>query len=277
MQKNKKHLFIPDTQVRPGVPLSHLEWIGQYILDKRPDVVVQIGDWYDLPSMSAWDRGKTSEKFQGRRYERDVRTGHDALDLMERPINEYNRMRARNKKAQYLPDKHYLLGNHENRIDRYIETSGELEGLVGSFQFHDHFRSRGWKTHDFLEIVDLDGVWYSHYFYNPLTGNPWTGMIETRLKNIGHTFSQGHTQTLIHGIRYVGDKQQHGLVAGAAYLHDEDYKGPQGNHHWRGVIVKHEVREGQYDIMTVSLNYLCREYEGVDLDKFMQKIYPVAA
>jgi hypothetical protein len=50
------------------------------------------------------------------------------------------------------------------------------------------------------------------------------------------------------------------VMAGACYLHDEDYKGPYGNHHWRGIIVKHEVCDGEYDIMKVSLDYLLRRY-----------------
>jgi hypothetical protein len=94
---------------------------------------------------------------------------------------------------------------------------------------------------------------------------------------IGHSFTQGHTQTLDHGIRYVGDQQQHALVAGACYLHDEDYKGPQGQSHWRGIVVKHEVEDGSYDPMFVSLNYLCHKYEGVSLAEFMAEKYRVAA
>lgn len=275
---SRTHLFIPDTQVKPDdCPLDHLDWIGAYIADKQPDVIVMAGDWYDLPSMSAWDKNKNSEKFEGRRYNRDVRAGHDALARMERPMDEYNMVRRQRKEKQYKPEKHVTWGNHEHRIDRYVETSGELEGILGTFQFDDEWQSRGWHTHPYQKIVDLDGVWYSHMYYNPLTGNAWGGMIETRLKSIGHSFTQGHTQTLMHGIRYVGDQQQHGLVAGSCYLHDEDYKGPQGNHHWRGIIVKHEVSGGAYDPMFVSLNYLCMKYEGQTLKRFLRKIYPVAA
>ena len=79
----------------------------------------------------------------------------------------------------------------------------------------------------------------------------------------------GHQQTLLYGIRYVAGRSQHGLVAGACYLHDEDYKGPQGNAHWRGIVVKHQVDAGSYDAMFVSLSYLCARFEGVSLDKFL--------
>jgi hypothetical protein len=49
-------------------------------------------------------------------------------------------------------------------------------------------------------------------------------------------------------------------VAGAFYQHDEEYAGPQGNHYWRGIVYKHEVRDGDYDLMELSLPYLLRAW-----------------
>ena len=39
-----KIAVIPDTQVRPGVDLSYLSHIGEYIAEKEPDAVVHLGD-----------------------------------------------------------------------------------------------------------------------------------------------------------------------------------------------------------------------------------------
>jgi hypothetical protein len=50
------------------------------------------------------------------------------------------------------------------------------------------------------------------------------------------------------------------IIAGSCYLHDEDYMGPQGNKHWRGVLMLHEVQDGAFDLMPVSLNYLLKKY-----------------
>jgi hypothetical protein len=68
------------------------------------------------------------------------------------------------------------------------------------------------------------------------------------------------------------------------YLHDEGYKGPSrefsersGNHHWRGCIHKFDVDDGQYSLLELPLDYFCRRYEGVTLERFMRKIYSVAA
>jgi hypothetical protein len=275
MQMSRTHLFIPDLQIKPDIPTDHLTWIGKYIVDKKPDHIINAGDHFDLPSMSYFDKGKNTSKFEGRRYRADVQAGFDGLDLLEAPMVEYNdRMRSQ-KMKQYLPQKDITWGNHEYRIERYIERAGELEGLLGMFEFDDYFQARGWTTHDFLKVVEIDGVWYSHYFYNPLSGRPWGGLIKNRLDKIGHSFTQGHTQTCDHGMRYVGNRQQHGIVAGSCYLHFEDFKGYQGNYHWRGIIVKHEVKDGSYDPMFVSLNYLCIRYEGVPLAEFMMEKYGV--
>jgi len=214
----RTHLLIPDTQVKPGVPLDHLDWIGRYIVDRQPDVIVHIGDHYDLPSLSSYDRGKRS--FEGRRYRKDVEAGHRALERLEAPLDEYNRERRHRHEKQYRPEKHYCLGNHEARADRMAEENSELDGLIGSFEFMDFWDGRGWATHEFLKVIDVDGVWYTHFVANPMTGRPLGGMIETRLKNVGNSFTMGHQQTLQHGIRYVGKRQQHGLVAGACLTPD---------------------------------------------------------
>ena len=278
----KTHLMIPDTQVKPQVPLDHLDWIGQYIVEKQPDVIVQIGDWYDLPSLSSWDKGKKS--FEGRRYKADIEAGHDALERLERPMEEYNARRRRMKERQYKPEKHVTWGNHEDRADRVAESMPELDGVVGTHQMTEFWEARGWHCHPFRHVVDIDGIWYTHFVSNPMTGKPLGGMAETRLKNVGNSFTMGHQQTYLTAIRYVGARMQRALIAGACYLHDEHYKGPDshqsmmsGNHHWRGIIVKHEVEDGSYNLMEVSLDKLCRKYEGMRLDEFMDRKYRRAA
>ncbi|HEV7680014.1 MAG TPA: hypothetical protein VGQ42_15735 [Candidatus Dormibacteraeota bacterium] len=253
------HVVIPDTQVKPGVPTEHLEWAGRYIVDKfkdRDDVrVIHLGDHWDMPSLSSYDKGRKS--MEGRRVKEDVAAGDAGFKLLNEPMEYLNSQRRARGRKEWWPDRHFLLGNHENRITRAVEADAQLEGVLSL----DMLDTRGWQVHPFLEVVELDGVLYSHYFYHPMTGTPYGGtVIETRIKNIGASFTQGHQQTLMHGLRFVRDRSQHGLVCGSFYQHDEDYKGPQGNAHWRGIIVCHQVDRGSYDLMTVSLDYLRRRY-----------------
>lgn len=260
------HLVIPDTQVKPGVPIDHLYWISEYIEERDPDVVIHLGDHWDMPSLSSYDK-PGSKSMEGRRYREDVEAGNEGMRALDSAERRENKRRAKNKKSLKRRQKFLLRGNHEERILRAIESDPRLEGVIG---YHD-LESPGWETVEFLEVLELSGVWYSHYFYNPMTGRPFTGTVDNRLRQIGHSFTMGHQQTYLQATRYVGNQQQRGLIAGACYLHDEDYKGPQGNNHWRGVIVKHEVQGGAYDLMEVSLDYLCRRYEGVSLSYFLSK------
>jgi hypothetical protein len=265
-----KWVVIPDTQCRPGAPTDHLRWAGEYIAEKKPDVIVHLGDHWDFPSLSAWDK-KGSKSTEGLRYMDDIDAGNEGLRLIDGPINERIATYKRGKRKRWRPRKVLLRGNHEDRLRRVVEDDPRLEGAL----CESHLESPGWEVHPFLNVVNIDGVRVSHYFYQPLTGRPYGGQsMDTLLKTVGHSFTMGHRQTLLMGRREAGDRVHRGLIAGSYYLHDETFKGPQGNSHWRGLVVKHEVENGNYDMMEVSIQYLCRRYEGVDLPTFLEKKYP---
>lgn len=244
------HVVIPDTQVKPGVATDHLGHIGRYIVDQfagKPDVtIIHLGDHHDMPSLSSYDK-KGGTKMEGRRYCDDVESGNAAFDLLDTPIR---------RRRSWKPRKLFLMGNHENRISRAAEDNAQLEGTVS---LSDLWHS-DWEVSPFLNIVVIDGVSYSHYFYNPMTGRPYGGMIETRIKNIGTSFTMGHQQQFKYGEIPVAGGRRIGMIAGNCYQHDEDYLGPQGNQEWRGIIVCHEVKDGQYDLMKVSLDFLRKRY-----------------
>lgn len=266
------HLIIGDTQVKPDVPVDHLEWIGKYILEIMPDVIVHVGDHADMPSLSSYDKGKKA--MEGRRVQDDIDAANDAFTLLNAPLHDYNLKCRIQKKKQYNPRKLITLGNHEYRINRHVEANPNLEGLLSTDNLN--YREHGWEVFEFLQIATVDGVNYCHYFANPMTGKPYSGMMETRLKNIGFSFTQGHQQGKKTGERFLGTgEMQRGLVLGSTYLHDEEYMGLQGNHYWRGIIVKHEVGNGNYDLMEVSLDFLCRKYEQINLHSFMKEKYNI--
>lgn len=257
-----RHLIIPDTQVRKGVPMEHLAACGQLIVDEKPDRVIMIGDWADMPSLSVYDRAG-SKSFEGRRYKDDVVASKEAMDILFAPIREYNLNQRRNKRKLYRPDLHLTLGNHENRINRAIESNpNHLEGIISTDDLG--YRNYGWKVHPFLKVVNLDGIAYSHYFVNPnsLTGTPVGGTVSTKLANLKQTFCMGHQQSLQYGHSYTADGTRiSGLVAGSFYQHDEDYMGPQkNNQHWRGVVILDDVKDGEYDPQFISMKNLMRRY-----------------
>jgi hypothetical protein len=64
-----------------------------------------------------------------------------------------------------------------------------------------------------------------------------------------------HTDIAVHP-----KTQATAMFVGTCYLHDEDYLGLQGNSCRRQVVVMHEVIDGLFDHMLVSLNFLERRY-----------------
>lgn len=252
-----KHLVIPDVQCKEGVPLEHLSWCGQYIVEKKPDVVIQIGDFADMESLGMYDVGKKA--FEGRRYKKDIDVAHTAMDMLLKPLNDYNGKARRNKEKQYNPRMVLTLGNHEDRISRAVEADPKLEGVLSLNDLC--YETRGWEVIPYLEPIVINGVAYCHYFTSGVLGKPVTSA-SALLSKKHQSCVMGHVQgrQIAFGTRADG-KGLTGLFVGGFYQHNEDYLRAQGNAQtWRGIWMLHEVDDGSFDEMPVSLNYLKRKY-----------------
>lgn len=266
----RRHIVIPDLQVRPGVPNDHHEWIGRYIAEKKPDVVVQIGDWNDNHSLNGHAE-KGSLPLEGARYVDDLAASHHSFDLINGPIQaEIERLNRRKQKA-WKPRLVFCKGNHEIRADRIATNDPKYMGVLSS----DDFKTPGWERHEFLQVVEIDGILFSHYFKMQNSNNPIGGSTDNRLNKIGASHVQGHQVGFLYGNRvYPDGKTRHSLTCGSAYVHSEDYRGPQCNKHFRGIVGLNDVRDGDFLVMPVSLDFLSRKYTGLPLQKYLAAKYP---
>jgi hypothetical protein len=251
-----KHLVIPDTQVRSGDDLSFLTAIGNYIVDKQPDRVIHLGDHADMPSLSSYDQGKKS--FEGRRYTSDIEAAKAGMRALLDPLDSYNRKAKTGHRERYRPSLDLLLGNHENRINRAVNDDAKLEGLLSVRDLG--YEEAGWNVHGFLDVVVIDGCAYSHYFVTGVAGRA-AGSAAAQFRKTNMSCVAGHQQGLqIHTGSRADGKRLTSIIAGSCYEHNEDYLGPQGNNHFRGVVMLHEVDDGEFDAHPISLNFLKRKY-----------------
>lgn len=243
----KRHVIIPDTQVKPGVSIKHLEWASRYIVDMAPDVVVHLGDHFDMESLSEYDKGQKC--FEGRRYRKDIEAGNRGIEALTKHLHKLTNLR-----------RVALLGNHEQRIERAIQKDSILDGTIGYDDFH--WKQAGWEVQPFLKICPIDGIWYSHYFHPANSPRAYGGRAHSVLANVGHSFAMGHRPGREVATRTLADgSEQIGLIFGSFYTHNESFKGWQGNKaHWRGIVVLNEAERGGGDPMPVSLEYLRRKY-----------------
>lgn len=252
-----RHMMIPDLQAKPGVPTQHIAAAAEAIKDYKPDVLILIGDYWDFPSLSRWEE-KGSKHFEGARVIEDARAGNDALKMLLAPARAEQARLIRNKQKQWDLRIVYTMGNHDERPARAVSAEPRFEGIIGPslLEFPD-----GVEVFPYLEVVTIHGIRYSHYFSNVNSSRPIGGSIDNRLNKIGESFVQGHEQGFLYGNRtFPTGKVKHGLVAGSYYMHDEEYKGAQGNGHWRGIVVLNGVNDGAYDIMPLSMDYLLRKF-----------------
>lgn len=248
----KRILVLPDVQAKPGIDFSYLERIGQYALDKRPDVIVQIGDFADMPSLSSYDKGKKS--FEGRRYKRDVEAAQFAMQAFLGPMERYNKT----AKRPYKPRMVMTLGNHEERILRAINDDPKLDGVLSIKDLA--YEEYGWEVHDFLKVVIIEGVAFSHYFTTGVMGRP-AGTAQAQLRKTNMSCFSGHQQgkQIAYGHRADG-KTITSIICGSCYEHEEAYLGQQGNQHFRGFWMLHDVQDGSFDEMPVSISFINQRY-----------------
>lgn len=244
----KMHIVIPDGQVRPGVNTDHWEHIGNFVAEKKPDELINIGDFADFPSLSTFDKGTL--KGEGRRYNRDVQAANAAMDRLMAPI------KREQKRSPWRMRMTLTLGNHEERALRYVNLQPELEGTVSLEDLN--YKAHGWEVHPFLQVVKIDGIEYCHYFTSGVRGLPVSSAAALLRERQGSA-TMGHVQHT--DIAMHKKTQKIAMFCGTAYTHDEDYLGPQGNCQRRQIIVKHEVDgDGHYDPMLVSLAFLKKAY-----------------
>lgn len=247
-----KHFVLPDVQAKPGQDFGFLRKIGEYVAEKRPDVIVCLGDFADMSSLSSYDIGKRA--FEGRRYTNDIEAAKEAMESFLGPVVEMNAKLKRNKEKQYKPLMHLTLGNHCDRIDRAINSDPKLEGLISVNDLN--YEAYGWRVHPFLDVVVIDGIAYSHYFVSGLMGRPATSA-NAQLNKTHMSCISGHQQGLQIATGKTGDgKLIHSIIAGSCYEHNEDYLGRQGNNHWRGALMLNDVNDGDFDIMPLRISYL---------------------
>lgn len=251
-----KILVIPDCQIKQGVPTDHLTWAGKAVCEYRPDVVVNLGDFADMPSLSTHDK-VGSKYFEGLRYKTDVEVAKQAMAKLLNPLRELQRSQKNAKQKVYKPRMILTLGNHENRINRAVNNNPTLDGLIST---KDLEYEKDWEVHDFLHPVFINGVGFNHYWPVGAMGRP-AGTASAIISKLHMSCIAGHQQgkQVAYGKRADGSSIC-AIIAGSYYLHDESYMDQLSNRHWRGLVMLHEVEDGNFDEMFLSIEYLGRKY-----------------
>lgn len=158
-----------DPHAHPNYDNKRFELAGWFAARNEVDVVVCLGDWADMPSLSDYDRKKRS--FEGRRYRRDLAAAHEAMELFDEGfVKEQQRMGSRHGVDFFMCG-----GNHdEDRIGRMTQVNPELDGML-DFEIDLKYAEYGWNVVPYKQAIDINGMAFSHFFASGVMGRPITG------------------------------------------------------------------------------------------------------
>lgn len=247
-------LVIPDAHAHPDFHHKRFKWLGELAYDLRPDHVVCIGDWADMPSLCSYDKG--TRGYEGRRYILDIQAAHQAQELYFRPWKA-------NKKRR--PKHWMLIGNHEQRIERAASTDAMLHGTLSIRDLG--YQDYGWEVVPYRGaspgVLELDGIHYAHFHPSGVMGRPIGGVRPAYniISKYGVSCTQGHIHTLDFYHRKNVMSDVYGLVCGVYQDYEADFAGVANDMWWRGVVVKRDVEKGCYNPQFISLDSIKREYK----------------
>ncbi len=248
------YLIIPDQHAHPDHSNIRADWLSSLIQDLKPDVVANMGDAADMSSLSSYDKGKRS--FHGKSYKKDLDSHLEFQERLWEPVR-------RQKKK--LPFRFVLEGNHENRIERALDLSPEMQGVIGfsDFQFDRYYDEVIRYDGGLPGIYKRDGILFAHFFPTGVSGRPIGGERPAHmlLSKNGMSSIAAHSHTLDFATRRtVADETLNGLVVGCYQDYTNDWAGPIGKFWQAGVAVLRNVENGTYDFQWISLEALRKEY-----------------
>lgn len=250
-------LVIGDVHTKVKVSNERLTWLANLVLDRQPEVIVQLGDWADMTSLCTQIKGKKS--YEGQRYAKDIEAAIEGQETFFAPINAYNRNRSR----KYSPKLYMTLGNHDNRCDREVEFNPMLEGVISTKDLQ--YDKYGWTVIPYLKPLEVQGITFQHYFTSGTMDKSIGGINQARtiLNKMKGSCIQGHSHLLdISNEVTVRNNRLWAIVAGCYMDHKEDYVSDRAQAAWwRGVLYLSNCENGDFDLETISLSNIKKNYK----------------
>jgi metallophosphoesterase superfamily enzyme len=166
----------------------HLPWVNRKILRaiylaikrEKPDIIIQLGDIYDMFSQTRFARTH------------NIYTPRQEADMARRMAEEFwAEIRKIAPKTKLI----LIKGNHDDRpYKRMLERTPEMEHF---FDVRDYFTFENVETHhDSFEELFIDGVLYTHGHYSKLGAHR---DYYVRSVVCGHSHTGGVVYANIHG------------------------------------------------------------------------------
>lgn len=252
---SKNILVFSCAHADPAYGNERFDWLGSFIYDKRPDMVIDLGDGADMKSLNSYDT-RYPQALVAQSYEQDIEVYNDAQ----------KRLRQKFKKAKKRrPSWIGFEGNHENRIKKYLAENPRMEGQTHGVSF-SHLQTSKWfdEYHEYENggpaIANYNGVDFSHFFSSGNFGSATSGLHHayTVINNRHNSSVCGHSHK--RNLYFKDGAGSIGMVVGCYKGHEEGWAGQANLDWWHGVVMMKDVDNGMFEPEFYSLKELEREY-----------------
>lgn len=238
------------------------DWLAQLIIKEIREYegdnihIVDLGDFCDLKSLSSYDKGKRPA--ENERIQLDIDYCRDARFRLTKPLIDLYEADPK------LPKLHLtaLLGNHENRWKRLRNDEPLWDCFDGLPDDISGAGEMGWKMHAFLDIVEIEGVHFSHYLPNAKNEKMAlaTGAYPARKQFLGfhQSIVTGHSHDFSLFQPKVHNKEFISLSAGCYFEHKETYT--KGITWWAGITILDNVKDGHATVRQIPFEGIKKKY-----------------
>lgn len=203
------------------------------IKDLKPSIFILGGDNMDFNTISAYNKHKP-KLIEGSRLSRDYkRFNGDILYPLEQLLGDDCK-------------KYFMKGNHEERVNRLIESEPKLEGLI---EVENNLDLSKWKTYEYKEVLTIGHMNFIHGIYwNKYHSNKTVSVYE---KNIfyGHV----HTPQIFTTISPIDSLPKQGVSVGCMCQKNPHYKENQPNHWVNQFLVFYILSDGTFRYVTPTI------------------------
>src|SRR6266536_2432016 len=157
----KTILVLPDPHAHyMDASADRATWAGKLAADLKPEIIVEMGDLADIPSLFAFDQpGRIKTAEIGPTYKADCDAAKRWSEHFFAPLKAARKV--------WKPRTVALIGNHEERISRVIRALPELPLGYSDLSLEES----GWEETVYYTgtagtpgVIEIQGILFAHYF-----------------------------------------------------------------------------------------------------------------
>ncbi len=233
----QKTILLPDIH-HPHIDERGMEALNQFMFDYDPDELVYMGDQVSLDCISYWNKKKPLLK-EGQRLIKDFDNfDKDILQLHENLTRDDIR-------------RTFMIGNHENRINTYVEENPELQDFIDIVRYLE-LKERDYNIIPYNEVYKVGKLNIIHgYYYNMYHAKKTVDVFEGNV-----VYAHVHNPQMYTKISPIDKKEYHMATCLPCLCSIKPDYGKNAPNYWvNGFgIVEHLPATGFFNLYTVIIN-----------------------